>query len=237
MPSAIAEEGVLIATQDFILEISEVSLYEVDVMYPVFGDILPEKVRNRFNKELKKLASTRVTKFKRDAAKAYEETKGKLPSDLMSTLNITVETVVANPGEPLVSFVYTDNRFLRGAERPAATDLFAVAYDTETQKKLTLASLFKPKSGYLKKISAYVKEDMQRQFDAEGLDEKPIKSGVSAVVKNFNTFALGQDAITFYFDTDKVASYETGTHLVSIPYEELRDIINPEGPLDFAVVE
>ncbi len=101
-------------------------------------------------------------------------------------------------------------------------------YDIEGGKVLALGDLFLPNSDYLTPISKYCAAELSKRdigFTADftqGADPKP---------ENYQNWNITPDGLAIIFSEYQVAPYAAGPQTVTIPYGELKDLIDPNGPL------
>jgi len=94
-------------------------------------------------------------------------------------------------------------------------------------KLLKLSNLFKKGSDYMKVLSEYCINELRK---------KGAGWIVNGEIKTFNedalsVFALSPRGIQFAFAPYAVGSYAEGTYFVTMDYNNLKSIINPDGPL------
>jgi len=92
---------------------------------------------------------------------------------------------------------------------------------------LKLSNLFKKGSDYMKVLSEYCINELRK---------KGAGWIVNGEIKTFNedalsVFALSPRGIQFAFAPYAVGSYAEGTYFVTMDYNNLKSIINPDGPL------
>ncbi|HEX2696497.1 MAG TPA: RsiV family protein [Anaerolineales bacterium] len=101
-------------------------------------------------------------------------------------------------------------------------------YDLAQGKKLTLDNLFLPNSNYLETISAYCITDLKRRNP--GFDDTFLQ-GANPTPENYRNWNITSNGLLITFDEYQVAPYAAGPQAVTIPYSELKSIIDPSGPL------
>lgn len=133
--------------------------------------------------------------------------------------------------DSLVSVDFSDYWFYFGAgSRMAASTTFN--YDLAGGRALKLADLFKPSSGYLKLISDACNRDLQRQFKGESFpDAERIAGSVEDVVGDEKKWLVSRDGFVVVFDSMQFGPGGSGEHTVTVPFNSLREVIRPDGPL------
>ncbi len=134
-------------------------------------------------------------------------------------------TQVSAPGNilSLKIQVYT---YIAGAAHPNTTTR-VVNYDLEAGQDLNLDQLFQPGSDYLKTIATYCIADLKtRQIDFE-----VNAAGADPTSANYSNWNITPDGLLITFDPYQVAAYALGPQLVTVPYAELKSIIDPNGPI------
>jgi hypothetical protein len=100
-------------------------------------------------------------------------------------------------------------------------------YDFANSHIINLADLFLADSNYLEVISKYCASQLATRdigFDATSL-------GVEPTPENYRNWNITADGLMITFDRGQVAAYAAPAQVVMIPYDELKSLINPQGPL------
>jgi hypothetical protein len=127
----------------------------------------------------------------------------------------------------LWSFKLNFNGYADGAAHPYHYSL-TVNYDLEQGRKLSLGDLFAEDSGYLKVISSYcIAELSKRDIGFFGGFER----GAEPTSENYRNWNITNEGLLITFDEYQVAPYAAGAQTVVVPYNELRPLINSQGPL------
>jgi hypothetical protein len=92
---------------------------------------------------------------------------------------------------------------------------------------LKLADLFLPQAPYIDLLSTYCIDDLRKQEAAH------VKSGdvVRLDEHDLSVFSIVPRGIEFTFKPYVVGPYPDGSYSLLIPYQALRKIIDPNGPL------
>jgi hypothetical protein len=65
----------------------------------------------------------------------------------------------------------------------------------------------------------------------KGLTSEEIEKGAAAKADNYQGWTLTKKGLGIEFDPYQVGPYAAGPQSVLVPYSNLKDIINPEGPI------
>lgn len=127
----------------------------------------------------------------------------------------------------LWSLKFNFNGYADGAVHPFRYSM-TVNYDLEKGIKLSLGDLFAEDAGYLKVISSYsIAELSKRDIGFYGGFER----GAEPTSENYRNWNITNEGLLITFDEYQVAPYAAGAQIVTIPYSELRPLINLQGPL------
>ena len=225
-PIALSGDVDLSAKQ--IKETNKKLMYEIAAQYPQFsGGNNPNF--EKFNQAVRASVTKRVAEFKKDMeAEEGEELRpeGSMGSDL------TIGYEIALAQDDVVSVRFDVGSYYQGAAHPNSyTDV--VNYDLKNGKQLNLADLFKPGSKYLQAIATYAIAELKKQSAAAGnsLPDDMIESGASPSAKNYQSWKITRKGLGIHFDAYQVGPYAAGAHYVLVPYANLKELINPEGPI------
>ena len=126
--------------------------------------------------------------------------------------------------DELISVLFYVDGYVTGAAHPFHYS-HSLNYDTAATRMLALDDLFRPGSEYLAILSRYCLDDLERGGVLEW------KDGALPLAENFQRWKLTAQGLLISFDEYTVAPYAAGPQSVVVPYEALRDVANPEGPL------
>ncbi len=124
----------------------------------------------------------------------------------------------------LLSVLFNINYYVSGAAHPNQYAL-SLNLDIAAARVLKLADLFKPGTNYLQAVSDYCLQDLKRRNVLEW------NTGALPSEDNYRTWNITPDGLLISFDPYEVASYAMGPQSVTIPYIDIKDIIDPTGPL------
>ena len=203
-------------------------MYEISAQYPqLTGGNNPNF--EEFNQTAREMVMKKVAGFKKDmTGQEGEEPRpeGSMGSDL--TVGYTVELAQ----DDLVSIKFDVGSYYQGAAHPNSySDV--LNYDLKNGKQLKLSDLFKPGAKYLQAISSYCIAELKKQMKADdgSVDNATIESGAAATAKNYQSWTIAKRGLGINFDAYQVGPYAAGPQFVLVPYSNLKDLINPDGPL------
>jgi hypothetical protein len=223
----IALSGDVELTSKQIKESNKKLMYEIAAQYPQFsGGSNPNF--EKFNQLVRGIVTKEVTQFKKDVQpeEGEERPEGSMGSDI----SIGYEVGLAQ--DNLVSIQFDVGSYFQGAAHPNSyTEV--VNYDLKNGKQLNLSDLFKPGSKYLQAIATYAIADLKKQSKEKGneLPDDLIQSGAGPSAKNYRSWKITRKGLGINFDPYQVGPYAAGAHYVLVPYANLKDAINPDGPI------
>ena len=199
-------------------------MYEISAQYPeLSGGNNPNF--QKFNQAARGFVTTKVSLFKKEM-KLEEDEEPPPEGSMGSDLNIGYTVVLAQ--DDLVSIRFDVGTYYQGAAHPNSyTEV--INYDLKNGKQLKLSDLFKPGAKYLQAISAYSTADLKKQ--GKDLLPEQIESGAAPKAENYQSWNIGKTGLGINFDAYQVGPYAAGPQFVSVPYSNLKDLINPDGPI------
>jgi hypothetical protein len=141
-----------------------------------------------------------------------------------SSLDVTY-TLLSQSGD-IWSFKFDFHFYSDGAAHPGSYSI-TLNYDLGQGKELALADVFLPNSNYLETIANYCIAELSKQPFFDG----PFADGAKPTAENYRNWNITPDGILITFDEYQVAPYAAGPQSVTVPYSELRGLIDPQGPL------
>ena len=204
-------------------------MYEIAVQYPQFaGGSNPNF--EKFNQLVRGSVTKKVAEFKKEMQP--EEGDEPRPEGSMGS-DLSVGYVVSLAQDDLVSVQFDVGSYYQGAAHPNSyTEV--VNYDLKNGKQLKLADLFKPGAKFLQTISAYCIADLKKQQAGEkgkALLDGEIENGAAPTAKNYQSWKITRKGLGVNFDAYQVGPYAAGPQFVLVPWANLKDLINPEGPI------
>lgn len=134
-------------------------------------------------------------------------------------------TLMAQTGD-LWSFKFDFSFYADTAAHPGSYSI-TVNYDLASGKELALSDLFLPNSNYLETISAYCITELGKQPFFDG----PFTDGANPVAENYQNWNISPDGLIITFDTYQVGPGAAGPQIILVPYEQIKSLIAPQGPL------
>jgi hypothetical protein len=203
--------------------------YQIAAQYPqLSGGNNPNL--EKFNQAARAAVTKKVAGFKKDMTpEAGENTEETRPEDSMGS-DLTISYTVVLAQDDLVSVEFDVSSYFQGAAHPNSySETFN--YDLKNGKQLKLADLFKPGAKYLQAIANYCVADLKKQATEKGLMAEEIEKGAAAKADNYQGWTITKRGLGIYFDPYQVGPYAAGPQFVLVPYSDLKDLINPDGPV------
>jgi hypothetical protein len=173
-----------------------------------------------FNQRLKQLVSKEVDTWR----------QGFLQNTLPGVTNgsfLEANYTLLSQIEDVWSFKFDFHFYSDGAAHPGSYSI-TLNYDLAQGRELVLADLFIPDSDYLEAISKYCIAELSKQAFFDGA----FTDGAQPTVENYRNWNISPGGLMITFDEYQVAPYAAGPQMVTVPYSELRGLINPEGVLE-----
>lgn len=138
-------------------------------------------------------------------------------------------TLVSQLGD-LWSFKFDFAFYSDGAAHPGLNSI-TLNYDLGMGRELGLDDLFLPHSRYLEAIAQYCVTELRKQPYSDSFT----LNGTQPTLQNFRNWNITMDGLMITFDEYQVAPYAAGPQTVVVPYGELTEFIDPQGPLAILV--
>jgi hypothetical protein len=203
-------------------------MYDIDVQYPqITGGANPNF--EKFNQLVRALVTKKVAEFKKDV-QPKEGDEPRPEGSMGSDIGIGYEVAMAR--DDLISVEFDVGSYYQGAAHPN-TYTETVNYDLKNGKPINLSDLFKPGAKYLQTLAQYCIADLKKQSKAKDnmLPDDEIQSGAGPAAKNYRSWKITRKGLGINFDSYQVGPYAAGPQFVLVPYANLKDLINPEGPI------
>lgn len=194
--------------------------FKIDIAYPQISGL------DDFNKKVQDIIDKEINDFKQyslenDAAvkKTDPENYAKYPREYDLNIGYTKGLVDEN----IASVILEIYAFEGGAH--GSTNFTPVNWDIKNKKEIKLADLFSETPDYLKTISDYCIQDLEKQITAGMQDngqfvqenQQWIQDGAGPKEENYSTFLINKSSIVFYFQQYQVAPYAAGDFQVAYP--------------------
>lgn len=115
------------------------------------------------------------------------------------------------------------------ADTAAHPGLYSITlnYDLEQGRELALGDLFLANSNYLETVSKYCIAELQKQPYSQSFS----LDGAAPTLENYRNWNITPDGLMITFDTYQVAPGASGPQVVLVPYDQLKAVMDPQGPL------
>lgn len=205
---------------------------KVSASYPALsGDDRP--AAREFNRRARSFVVGEVKPYLESVGDPEKE-KDPYWKDVEEYHNVSHKVVFAS--DELVSILFYVDGYNWGAAHGIHHPV-TLNFDLKAGREIRLAQLFRPGSDYLRRIAALCDEDLRRQFpdgypggyslgSADGYT-----SGVAPKPENYKSWVVTRGGLVFIFEEYQVVSYADGEPKVLIPFDRLREVIDPRGPL------
>src|SRR5512140_2552539 len=192
--------------------------YTVNAQTPMLVGSTDPRVE-AFNAEVKAVVDDAIAVFKKNVSNIPIG-----PDSTASTFQLRYN-LLSHPGD-LVSLKFDIQTYYNGAAHPGDTSK-TVNFDLQSGRAITMAELFVPNADYLSVISKYcIGQLSTRDIGFDGFE-----LGATATAENYRNWNITADGLMITFDEYQVAPYAAGPQTVVMPYKELAQIIQPDGPL------
>jgi hypothetical protein len=199
--------------------------YEIAAQYPqISGGANPNF--EKFNQAARALVNKEVSDFKKGMQP--EEDEAEPPTDESGGSDLSVSYIVALAQDDLVSVKFDVSNYEAGAAHPNPYS-HVLNYDLKNGKQLKLSDLFKPGAKFLQPIATYCIADLKKQQKDLPVDQ--IEEGAAAKSENYGSWTITRRGLGIHFDAYQVGPYAAGPQFVLVPYSNLKDLINPDGPI------
>jgi len=172
-----------------------------------------------FNTELKDIVQKEIDAFKKNLADMQPT-----PGVGSSSFDVRYEQV-SQKGN-FWSLKFNIEGYTDGAAHPYHYTI-TVNHDLQNDKDITLDDLFQSNSNYLQTLSDYSKKELsKRDIGFDGFEQ-----GADPTPDNYHNWNIADDGLIITFDEYQVAPYAAGPQTVKIPFSELSQMLNSQGPI------
>lgn len=221
-------EQKMVVTSKTIKEDNKTAGYVVNVTYPQVSGLSHSDAEIKINKSIAAKVNLLVNDFK----KSNNDVRDPLPGAGPSTVDVSYNVQSNNTIPNLVSIKLVESFFESGAAHPGHY-IDTLNYNTSTGAEISLGDVFSNGAAYLNRLSEYTRVELQKKIgDNENLYPQ-ITSGTEPVEENFATFIFADTGLLVVFQEYQVAAYAAGVQEILVPYSELKDILDQNGPLAF----
>jgi hypothetical protein len=192
--------------------------YYVFSNYPYLAGSMADRTIFAFNQAVEGKLLTELALFKNDLPSSLRPPFGfDHPSTFLSGYQIHTAT------RSLVSLEMDLSIYLAGAAHPLPSTL-TVTFSLDSGQALTLADLFVPGAAYLDRLA----ELAQAQLTERG--SLLFEEGLTPTAENFQHWVLNPQGLTLIFDVYQVTAYAEGPQRVTIPFDQLADLLAGNAP-------
>ncbi len=140
--------------------------------------------------------------------------------------SLDVKYTLISQIDELWSFKFDFSFYSDGAAHPGLNST-TLNYDLAQGRELALSDLFLPNSNYLETISNYCITELRKQPFADVFTTE----GALPTLDNYRNWNITPKGLMITFDAYQVAPGAAGPQTVTVPYDQLKSLIAPEGPL------
>lgn len=199
--------------------------YYLQVAYPVLKGFTDDEIQKNINNKIASYIKTCMEEFNKDL------NEWELPNtemhNIASGFYITYEAVHTNN---VFSLIFYSDHYFAGTAHPSH-DSHTMNFDLSNGNLINFNELFDKNNNYLENISKYCIHYLKNKNEDMPYDEDWIKEGAGPKDENFKSFNIKPECLLITFDPYQVAAYAVGYQSVEIPYKDIKDIVNKEGPL------
>ncbi len=192
---------------------------KVNITYPIIKDYSNNESQEKINKIFLDYAR----KLDKEFIDTYEKEINDIDTERKWDLTAIYET--KEKGEVLCVVMFS-GEYTGGAHPNPSLATFV--YSMSKAKLYSLKDMFKSNSKYLENIAGFCSKEITARKIS---DEKWIKEGTQAKEENYKFFYLNNKGLVIIFPQYQVAPYSEGNQEVTIPYNYLKDILNPDAPV------
>jgi hypothetical protein len=192
--------------------------YEITAKIPQLTGSEDWQVQD-FNQSVSNFVTDEIDNYRQEFKSAITDIGG------TSTLDVTY-LLVSQVGD-VWSFRFNFPYYVSGAAHPSEKSI-VFNYDLSQAKELTLSDLFIPNSNFLDLLSNYCSNQLSTT-----LGDAFFPDGAKPALENYTHWNVRSDGILITFDVYQVGPGVAGPQEVLVPYDELKSVIAPEGPLLF----
>jgi len=148
------------------------------------------------------------------------------PPPIQATSYLDVRYQVVSPSGNILSIKYQTEGYIAGMAHPYHLN-YTFNYDLDAGKDIALSDLFLPGADYLGALSKYC----AAQLSTRDINFQQFSQGADPTTENYKNWNITPDGLMITFDEYQVAAYVAGPQTVTVPYSELKSLIDPNGPL------
>jgi hypothetical protein len=192
--------------------------YQITIQTPTLTGSDDPRVK-KFNDEVTALIANAVADFKNNLTQMP-------PTPLSVSSSFDVKYELLSPAGNIFSIKFDTMGYVSGAAHPYHLS-YTFNYDLEKGNDVALSDLFLQGADYLGTISQYC----AAQLSTRDIDFKDFSQGADPTPENYKNWNITSNGLMITFDEYQVAPYAAGPQVVTVPYSELKSLIDPKGLL------
>jgi hypothetical protein len=201
-------------------EENQVPVYKITAQIPYLDPSTHPNVQ-AFNAYVKSVVEAEIAAFKGSMAEMPE-------TPITAGSSFDVQYALIGQKANIWSIQFNMMGYSDGAAHPYTYSL-TVNYDLQNVKPLTLEDVFLPDSNYLQVLSDISKTELTNRNI--GFDEVFAK-GAEPTPQNYRNWNVSNEGFfVITFNQGQVAAYAAGPQTITIPFTDLTQVINAQGPL------
>jgi hypothetical protein len=169
-----------------------------------------------FNQTMNNLVHSQIDSFKADLVNMTDP-----PLVAASTFDEKYDVVYQ--GGDLWSILFNTSVYMDGAAHPGDY-VQTITFDFEDSRAITMDELFLPGSDYLELISEYSTQELSAR-------DIGFSTGAEPTAESYRNWNITADGLMITFERGQAAAQAAPAQIVIIPYNHLKDVIDPQGPL------
>jgi hypothetical protein len=151
----------------------------------------------------------------------------KLTADYQkSQPDLSADQAIFNGGIPVLSVLFQISEYSGGAHPGDFHN--SINYNLVSGKVIDLSELFIPGSDYLATMASLSIANLRQN---PYLDDQDIGRGAAPKPENYRLWTITPEGLMIMFEEYQVGPYAAGPQIIVIPFEALKDQLNPLGPL------
>jgi hypothetical protein len=216
---------------------------------PVYEwELFDNSIRHKMESDIKQT----VTDFKG----RYEEMKESIAEQNIDGFYEVTDSIT-NKYYPLISILFDGQCYYMGAAHEQLF-IYTKTFSLKQKRWLSLSDLFKPSTNYLDRLAGYCYRDIKTQLIDRAKEEfkdslssasykerledinngyynNSVTNGTQPTAENYECFTISPAGLTIYFNAYQVATFADGQFDVTIPFAELKDILNENIGIEEAI--
>ena len=195
----------------------------------IINDAIAGKIFNTHDMQMSQAIDSFVSSTSRDYLKdmlpLYKEDKRDIDKRPIYEHATDIKTYIETGKDGIVTYFISTYNFEGGAH--GTQQLMTLNFDPVTGKTITLDDVMVP--GYKVRLNNILQKSLMKHADCKDINELHDKGYLFSMDMYPSTnFVLGTDAVTFIYNQYEIAPYALGRIMLSIPYDELGNLMKKE---------